>query len=103
MSQLHLDAVKKYVDEHLAKGVIRPSTSAAASPVILVKKPGGGLRLYVDYRAINAITIKNRYLILYIRETLTQLSKATYFTKLDIVAAFNRIRIAKGYKYKTAF
>ena len=95
--------VKKYVNKYLVKEVIRPSILIAALPVILVKKPGRGLRLYIDYRAINTIIIKNQYLILYIRETLIQLSKATYFTKLDIVAAFNRIRITKGYKYKIAF
>ena len=61
MTRDELDATKKYVDEHLTKKFIRPFTSPVASPVILVKKPGGGLRFCVDYRALNAITIKNRY------------------------------------------
>ncbi|TKA26373.1 hypothetical protein B0A49_13436, partial [Cryomyces minteri] len=59
MSRDELLAVKQYVDEHLAKGFIRPSSSPYAAPVLLVRKPGGGLRLCVDYRALNAITIKN--------------------------------------------
>jgi len=63
MTREELEAVKKYVDKHLAKGFIRYSTSLLVSPVILVKKPRGGLRFYINYRALNAITIKNRYLI----------------------------------------
>ena len=59
-----LDATKKYVDEHLIKGFIRASKSPIASLVILIKKPKGGLRFYMNYRALNAITIKNRYPIL---------------------------------------
>ena len=94
---------KKYVDEFLAKGFARPSTSPIASPVILVKKPGGGLRFCVDYRALNAITIKNRYPIPRVKETLDRLCKAKYYTKLDIIAAFNRVRIKKGHEWMTAF
>ena len=74
-----------------------------ASPVLFVKKPGGGLRLYVDYRALNALTTKNQYPLPLIRETLSRLSKARFFTKLDVIAAFNRIRMAKGDEYLTAF
>jgi hypothetical protein len=72
MTKEELTAAKKYIDEHLAKGFIRPSSSPYASPVILVKKPGGGLRFCVDYRALNAITIRNRYPIPMIRETLEE-------------------------------
>ena len=98
-----LEVSKKYVDDHLAKGFVRPSTSSAASPVILVKKPGGGLRFCVDYRALNAITIKNRYPIPRVKETLDRLCKAKYYTKLDIIAAFNAVRIKKGHEWLTAF
>jgi hypothetical protein len=103
MTQQELAAAKTYIDEHLEKGFIRPSTSPITSPVLLVKKPSGGLRFCVDYRAVNAITIKNRYPIPRIRETLDRLCKARYFMKLDIIAAFNRIRIAEGEEWKTAF
>ena len=61
MSQNELKVLRKYLDDNLAKGFIRVSSSPAASPVIFVKKPGGGLRFCVDYRALNALTIKNRY------------------------------------------
>lgn len=103
MSRDELLVLKKYLEDHLRKGFIRSSSSPAASPVMFVRKPGGGLRLCVDYRGLNALTVKNRYPIPLIKETLEQLSKAKIFTKLDIVAAFNRLRIAKGDEWKTAF
>ena len=53
------EAMKKYIDEHFEKDFIRPSSSAAAVLVLLVRKPGGGLRFCVDYRAFNKITVKN--------------------------------------------
>ena len=103
MLREELLVMRQYLEEHLEKGFIRPSRSPFASPVLFVKKPGGGLRFYVDYRALNAITIRNRYLIPLIQETLDRLAKARYFTKLDIVAAFNRIRIREGDEKYTAF
>ena len=95
--------LKKYVKENLEKGFIRPSTSPASSPVLFVKKPGWGLRFCVDYRALNELTIKNRYPIPRINETLTLLGKAKFFTKLDVISAFHRMRIAEGYEYLTVF
>lgn len=103
MSQNELKVLRKYLDEHLDKGFIRASSSPVASPVIFVRKPGGGLRFCVDYRALNAITIKNRYPIPLLNETLARLSKARYYSKLDIIAAFNKLRIAKGDEWLTAF
>ena len=103
MSEKELEAVKKYIDEHLAKGFIRPSSSAASSPVLLARKPGGGLRFCVDYRGLNALTIKNRYPIPLLNETLGKLSNAKIFTKLDIIHAFNRMRIKEGHEWLTAF
>ena len=103
MSRDKLLVLQKYLTENLKKGYIRSSSSPAASPVLFVKEPGGGLRFCVDYRALNAITIKNRYPLPLIRETLDRLSKAVIFTKLDIVAAFNRLRMAYGEEWKTAF
>jgi len=96
-------AVKQYVDEHLAKGFIRPSSSPYAAPVLLVRKSGGGLRLCIDYRALNAITIKNRYPIPLVQETLNRFVHATHYTTLDVISAFNRIRVKEGDEQKTAF
>ena len=103
MSEDELLVLRKFLQENLDKGFIRVSTSQAASPVLFARKPGGGLRFCVDYRGLNAITIKNRYPLPLIRETLAQLSQAKYFTKLDVVAAFNRIRIKAGQEWMTAF
>ena len=95
--------MKKYIDEHLGKGFIRPSSSAAASPILLVRKPGGGLRFCIDYRALNAVTVKNRYPIPLISETLGKLAGSVRYTKLDVIHAFNRIRMKEGHKWLTAF
>lgn len=103
MSHGELKVLRKWLQENLEKGFIRPSTSPAASPVLFAKKPGGGLRFCVDYRALNAITVKNRYPIPLIQETLHNLSKAKYYTKLDIISAFNKIRVEKGQEWLTAF
>ena len=103
ISRDKLLVLHKYLREHLNKDFIKASLSPVASPVLFVKKPGGGLRLYVDYRALNALTVKNQYPLPLIRETLDRLAKAKYFTKLDVIAAFNRIRMAKGDEYLTAF
>ena len=56
-----LKCLRKYLDENLLKGFIRASTSPVVVSILFVKKPEGGLRFYVDYRALNAITVKNRY------------------------------------------
>jgi hypothetical protein len=96
VSRDELIVLRKYLDDHLKKGFIRQSSSPAASPVLFVKKPGGGLRFCVDYRQLNQITVKNRYPLPLLQETLNQLGEARYFTKLDIIAAFNKLRIAEG-------
>ena len=57
----------------------------------------------VDYRGINEGTVKNRYPLLLIRETLIRISKAQFFTKLDVRGAYNLIRMAEGEEWKTAF
>ncbi|KAI0993243.1 hypothetical protein K3495_g14941, partial [Podosphaera aphanis] len=103
MSVDELRVLRKWLDENLKKGFIRPSTSPAASPVLFAKKPGGGLRFCVDYRGLNAITIKNRYPLPLLHETLSRLGTAKYFTKLDVIGAFNQIRMAEGHEYLTAF
>ena len=71
--------------------------------MLFIKKPGGSLRFYVDYRSLNAVTIKNRYPLPLILETLNRLSRAKIFTKLDIISAFNRLRIREGDESLTVF
>ena len=93
----------QYLDENLSKGFIRASRSDAAAPVLFVKKPGGGLRFCVDYWGLNAITVKNWYPLPLISETLNCLSWVRIFTKLNIIAAFNRLCIWEGDEALTAF
>jgi hypothetical protein len=82
----------------LDKGFIRESTLPAAVLLLLTAKPSSGIRIYYNYRGLNIVTIKNRYLLLLIYKTLNALYSAKYFTKLNIITAFNWIRIAEGYK-----
>ena len=103
LSDQETAAMKKYIDEHLGKGFIRPSSLATASLILLVRKPGGGLRFCIDYRALNAVTVKNRYPISLISETLRKLAGSVRYTKLDVIHAFNQIRMKEGHKWLTAF
>ena len=103
LSDQETAARKKYIDKHLGKGFIQPSLSAAASPILLVRKPGGGLRFCIDYRALNAMTVKNRYLIPLISEMLGKLAASVRYTKLDVIHTFNQIRMKEGHKWLTAF
>src|SRR5436305_13121341 len=96
MSRDELLVLQKTLNDLLDKGFIRASNSPAASPILFAKKPGGGLRLCVDYRALNALTKKDRYPLPLIQETLNNVAKAKWFTKLDVNAAFYKIRIREG-------
>jgi transposase InsO family protein len=103
LSSQELKVVRKWLDDNLDKGFIRESRARCAAPLMLAAKPGGGVRVCQDYRGLNNITIKNRYPLPLIRETLDALCHAKVYTKLDIIAAFNKLRIAEGHEWKTAF
>ena len=77
-------------------GFIRSSSSPAGAPVLFAKKADGSLRLCVDYRGLNEGTIKNRYPLPLLHNTLLRLQKAKYYTKLDLRSAYNLIQIADG-------
>jgi hypothetical protein len=98
MSVEELTVLRKFLQENLDKGFICTSTSPAVLPVLFAKKPGGRLQFCIDYRGLNTITIKNRYPLLLIQETFSRLSKAKFYTKLDIISTFNQIQIAEGDK-----
>ena len=103
LSKTELQALKEWLEENLSKGFIHASSSPAASPILLAKKGDGSLRLCVDYRGLNEGTINNRYPLPLLQEMLMQLSKAKYFTTLDIRGAYNLVRMAEGEEWKTAF
>jgi len=100
LEQAELDA---FLEENLRTGQIRPSKSSIAAPVFFIKKKDGLLRLVQDYHALNAVTIKNRYLLPLISELVFQLRRAQYFTKLDVRWGFNNVRIKPGDEWKAAF
>ena len=103
MSAPELGAMKTYLKEYLANGFIRHSRSPAAAPVMFVKRPDGKLRLVVDYRGLNKVTVKNRYPLPLIPEMLDRLHRAKIFTKIDLRNAYHQVRVKAGDEWKTAF
>ena len=103
MSRDELLVLRKTLTELLDKGFIRVSSSPAAAPILFVRKPSENLRFCVNYRALNQITKKNHYFLPLIKETLARISKVTYFTKLDMIAAFHNICVAESDEWLTAF
>ena len=103
LSEIELTVLRAYLDAHLANGFIQPSTSPAGAPILFVPEANGTLRLCVDYRGLNNLTVKNRYPLPLVGESLDRLGRAKQYTQLDLIAAYNRIRIKKGDEWKTAF
>lgn len=93
MSRDELLVLRKTLTELLDKGFIYVYNSSSATPILFIKKPGGGLRFYVDYRSLNQILQKGRYPLSRINETFERISRAKQFIKLDVIAAFYKIRI----------
>ena len=103
LSYRELDELKKQIEEYLRKGWIRPSTSPYGAPVLFVHKKDNSLRLCVDYRALNDITIKNRYPLPHTDELFDRLYGAQVFTKIDLRSGYHQIRISEEDVHKTAF
>ncbi|WVZ50518.1 LOW QUALITY PROTEIN: hypothetical protein U9M48_001764 [Paspalum notatum var. saurae] len=95
--------VKKQIDELLEKGFIRKSTSPWASPVLLTEKKDGSLRMCVDYRGLNAVTVKNKYPLPRIEDLFDQLKGACVFSKIDLRSGYHQLRIRPSDIPKTAF
>ena len=103
MSLSEMTELKKQLDDLLRHGFIRPSQSPYGSPVLFVKKKEGDLRMCVDYRALNKLTIKNTYPLPRIDELMDQLQGAKLFTKIDLRSGYHQIRIVDEDIPKTAF
>eukprot|EP00253_Pinus_taeda_P022303 PITA_22303 len=103
LSALENAEIKKQVQEFLEKGFIRASTSPCGSPIIFVRKKDGLWRMCIDYRALNKITIKNRYPLPRIDNLLDQLKEVVYFTKLDLHNGYHQVRVVEQDAWKIAF
>lgn len=103
MSPLELEEAKKQLTDLLERGLIQPSKSPYGAPILFVRKANGKLRMCVDYRALNKLTVKNRYPLPRIDELLDRLHGASVFTKLDLQSGYWQIRIAEEDIPKTAF
>ena len=98
-----LEEIKKQIKELLEKGYIRPSSSPWGAPVLLVEKKDGSLRMVVDYRALNEVTIKNKYPQPMINNLFDQLQGAKVFSKIDLRSGYHQLKIREQDKPKTTF
>jgi len=103
LSKTELDALWDYIKEMEDQGKIRRNSSPIGAPILFVPRPDGTLRLCVDYRGLNKITIKNKYTLPLMSELRRRLGKATILTKLDLKNGYYAIRRAEGEEWKTAF
>jgi hypothetical protein len=103
MPPAELAELKKQLQELLDKGFIRPSTSPWGCPALFIKKKDESLRMCVDYRPLNAVTIKNKYPLPRIDVLFDQLVGAKVFSKIDLRSGYHQIKIRTSDIPKTAF
>ncbi|KAL0361546.1 UNVERIFIED_CONTAM: RNA-directed DNA polymerase [Sesamum radiatum] len=96
MSQPKLVELRKQLKEMLESGIIKPAKSPYGAPVQFQKKADGSLRMCCDYRALNKITMKNKYPIPLVADCFDRLSQAKYFTKIDLRSGYWQVRIKEG-------
>jgi hypothetical protein len=93
MALSELKELKKQLQELLDKGFIRPSTPTWGVPMLFVKKKDESMRMCIDYRELNKVTIKNRYPLPRIDDLLDQLQGARVFSKVDLRSGYHQVRV----------
>jgi len=101
MAPPKLAELRRQLKDLLDAGLIQPSKAPYGTPILFQKKQDGSLRMCVNYRALNKVTIKNKYPIPLIAELFDRLARTTYFTKLDLLAGYWQVRIAEEDEGKT--
>ena len=103
MSDYELKELKRQLDYLLAHGFIRLSVSEFGSPCLFVKKKDGSMRLVIDYRKLNDITIKNSFGLPRADQQIESVRGMKWFTKLDLHCGYYQLRVAEADQHKTAF
>ncbi|KAL4340109.1 hypothetical protein GQ457_08G032600 [Hibiscus cannabinus] len=103
MAPIELKELKKQLEELQSKGFIRPSTSPWGAPVLFVKKKDGSMRLCIDYRQLNRVTIKNKYPLPRIEDLFDQLRDASVFSKIDLRSGYYQMKVKGADVPKTVF
>ncbi|KAJ9562962.1 hypothetical protein OSB04_008122 [Centaurea solstitialis] len=98
-----MQELSKQLEELLDKGFIRPSTSPWGAPILFVKKKDGSMRMCIDYRELNKLTVKNRYPLPRIDDLFDQLQGAAWFSKIDLRSGYHQLNVREEDVHKTAF
>lgn len=103
MAPAELKELKEQLKDLLDKGFIRPSVSPWGAPVLFVRKKDGSLRMCIDYRQLNKVTIKNKYPLPRIDDLFDQLQGASYFSKIDLRSGYHQLKVRECDILKTTF
>ncbi|XP_073121898.1 uncharacterized protein [Henckelia pumila] len=103
MAPLELKELKDQLEDLLNKGYIRPSVSPWGAPVLFVRKKDGSMRLCIDYRQLNQVTVKNRYPLPRIDDLFDQLQGSSVYSKIDLRSGYHQLRVRESDVSKTAF
>ncbi|KAH9084275.1 hypothetical protein LEN26_020965, partial [Aphanomyces euteiches] len=103
VSQKEGELMEAEIQQYLDLGLIHPSTSPWASPVLMIRKPDGSIRFCIDYRKLNDVTIKDRYPMPRVDDLLDVLGKSKYFSTMDVASGYWNVRMDEKSIEKTAF